>query len=64
MPRLNAGQAFTIFLLLAPAMVALVVLAIRDAPMEPSQRLSIVAAVLLVAGVSAWITSSDERVDS
>jgi len=45
------------WLLLALAMVAILLLAVRDVPLTPSQLATLVVATILLAGACTWIVS-------
>jgi hypothetical protein len=48
-----------LFLLLAPALAAVLLVFLRDVALEPSQRLWMLAATVGLAALSAWIVSAN-----
>ncbi len=48
-----------VFLILAPALAAILLVFLRDVALEPSQRAWMVAATVGLAALSAWIISTD-----
>lgn len=48
-----------VFSALAPALVAVLLVFLRDVALEPSQRLWMVAATVGLAALSAWTVTAD-----
>ena len=49
----------TLFLTLAPALAAVLLVSLRDTPLDPGQRFWMVAATVGLAALSAWIITTD-----
>ena len=47
--------AIVLFAIMAASMAVILLAALRDVTLEPSQRAALVAATVLVAGASAWL---------
>jgi len=51
-------QGLAIFLMLAVGMALLVLIAVQGVPLEPSQRIWLVAFTVMLAGLSAWFIAA------
>ena len=51
----SAHPTLGTFLLMAPTMVVILQLSIQNVPLEPTQRLAMIAMTVALAGACAWI---------
>lgn len=52
---IKAHPRWALFVALAVAMVAVLLVAARDVPLEPTQRATLIVSTIGLAGLSVWI---------